>query len=173
MAKRTTALKSANKPKDETKSPTSTSSVPTTKPTARPTRVREQSPLSLPLIALFLSISLLSLLWTVEAPSKPFAIFKPNPIASKSPIFIRPRILLVTAHPDDEILFAPTVLSLLSEDKKKSTDLWTLCLSAGDYLIASDAKAQEELGLIRQREWSESWDVLGIDETRRWILDIP
>jgi N-acetylglucosaminylphosphatidylinositol deacetylase len=69
------------------------------------------------------------------------------------------RILLVTAHPDDECLFfAPTILAL------NSSNLYSLCLSTGD---------ADGLGEIRVGELGHSLDVLGIDKTRRWVVDSP
>ena len=177
MAKK--SAKSTGKQKNE--NTTKPSSVPTaanpTRPvvnnSARP-HLQEKSVLSLPRILFFLSISLLSLIVNNEAPARPFGIFKSNPVASKSPIFVRPRILLVTAHPDDEVLFAPTVLNLLSDEKKEFAELWSLCLSVGDYTVKiDDSNAQNQIATVRKKEWADSWEVLGLDSSRRFILDVP
>jgi N-acetylglucosaminylphosphatidylinositol deacetylase len=71
------------------------------------------------------------------------------------------RILLVTAHPDDEsFFFAPTLLSLLTRPPL----VFSLCLSIGD---------ADGLGAIRKDELASSLDVLGVDESRRWVVDSP
>lgn len=86
---------------------------------------------------------------------------------------IHSRVLLVTAHPDDESLFfAPTVISLLShkqhisnlENVAQGAEVYFLCLSAGD---------ADGLGQIRKQELVHSLDVFGIDEDKRWIVDNP
>lgn len=82
------------------------------------------------------------------------------------------RVLLVTAHPDDESLFfAPTVISLLSHKRnggfKKGathTEVYSLCLSTGD---------ADGLGKTRQQELVRALDVLGVEEDKRWIVDNP
>lgn len=72
------------------------------------------------------------------------------------------RILLLTAHPDDECMFfAPTLLALKDHPM---AEVYSLCLSIGD---------ADGLGAIRRREFGWSLDVLGIPEGRRWILDKP
>lgn len=72
-----------------------------------------------------------------------------------------PKVLLVTAHPDDESLFfAPTLASLRASD----ADVYLLCLSTGD---------ADGLGTVRQPELIRSLDVLGIPDGKRWILDNP
>ncbi|TFK32342.1 LmbE-like protein [Crucibulum laeve] len=93
------------------------------------------------------------------------------------------RILLLTAHPDDECMFfAPTILSLTKQARSasKSTsiqkkldpesglvspvELFSLCLSIGD---------ADGLGEIRKHELGRSLDVLGVDSNKRWVLDHP
>lgn len=82
------------------------------------------------------------------------------------------RVLLVTAHPDDESLFfAPTVISLLShkhhsviETGTSDIEVYFLCLSNGD---------ADGLGKTRQHELMRSLDVLGIEDGKRWVLDHP
>ena len=84
------------------------------------------------------------------------------------------RVLLLTAHPDDECMFfAPTLLGLAaqqeprgtaSSNKRNTYELYSLCLSTGD---------AEGLGETRKRELARSLDVLGIPEGRRWVLEEP
>lgn len=100
---------------------------------------------------------------TNEAPKRPFALLK-DASAEHGERLIQPRILLVTPHPDDEVICAPTVLSLLSEEKKKDSAFYALTLSTGDAFGE---------GKRREKELKESWDVLGLDEGRRFILDHP
>ncbi|KAL1704785.1 putative deacetylase LmbE-like domain-containing protein [Schizophyllum commune] len=71
------------------------------------------------------------------------------------------RVLLVTAHPDDEAMFfAPTLLALAAKD----VSVYSLCLSVGN---------ADGLGDVRRREFGESLDALGVPEKRRWVLDDP
>lgn len=89
------------------------------------------------------------------------------------------RVLLLTAHPDDECLFfAPTVTSLLaspspSDDREGQLDnnmqgqraeVFSLCLSVGD---------AEGLGGVRRNELANSLDILGVPENKRWVVDHP
>ncbi|KIP04372.1 hypothetical protein PHLGIDRAFT_31396 [Phlebiopsis gigantea 11061_1 CR5-6] len=87
----------------------------------------------------------------------------------------KPRVLLLTAHPDDECMFfTPTLSSLLvspsiSKDTEKSNarrnaEVYSLCLSVGD---------AEGLGAIRRDELARSLDVLGVAESKRWVVDHP
>jgi N-acetylglucosaminylphosphatidylinositol deacetylase len=74
-----------------------------------------------------------------------------------------PRILLLTAHPDDEAMFfAPTLLALSTHEPP--INVYSLCLSTGD---------ADGLGKIRVKEYEKSHDVLGIAPGRRWVLDNP
>lgn len=71
------------------------------------------------------------------------------------------RILLLTAHPDDECMFfAPTLLQLTASAK----DVYSLCLSTGN---------SEGLGDIREKELSRSLDILGVPESNRRVLREP
>ncbi|KIJ05126.1 hypothetical protein PAXINDRAFT_93861, partial [Paxillus involutus ATCC 200175] len=73
------------------------------------------------------------------------------------------RILLLTAHPDDEcFFFAPTILAL-GEDPTRP-EIYSLTLSVGD---------AEGLGETRKEELSRSLDVMGIDHDKRWVIDHP
>jgi N-acetylglucosaminylphosphatidylinositol deacetylase len=90
-----------------------------------------------------------------------------------------PRILLLTAHPDDEtFFFGPTLTSLIPSFATPASEssgnnapdtvtltfpqIYSLCLSVGN---------ADGLGDIRRRELGDSLDVLGVAEERRWILD--
>lgn len=93
---------------------------------------------------------------------------------------ISPRILLLTAHPDDEaFFFGPTITSLIppfavpassssSESDNASgfvtPQVYSLCLSVGN---------ADGLGDIRRRELSDSLDVLGVAKDKRYVLDQP
>lgn len=71
------------------------------------------------------------------------------------------RILLLTAHPDDECMFfAPTILQLVAS----SSDVYSLCLSTGD---------SDGLGEIREKELAGSLDILGVHPNNRRILSEP
>lgn len=81
------------------------------------------------------------------------------------------RILLLTAHPDDECLFfAPTVSALLAQasadsvEGKSAHEVYSLCLSVGN---------ADGLGAVRRDELANSLDVLGVDANKRWVLDHP
>jgi N-acetylglucosaminylphosphatidylinositol deacetylase len=82
------------------------------------------------------------------------------------------RVLLVTAHPDDESLFfAPTVISLLSH--KPNGDLDKDALSAEVYLLCLSTGNADGLGQTRQQEMVRALNVLGIEKGKRWIVDSP
>lgn len=108
--------------------------------------------------------------WTSEAPKRPFSVVRTRENGEIIPVSeryqIKPNILLLTAHPDDEILFAPTILSLLTEERRGNSTLWSMCLSNGDF------DGGPELGIKRTEEWNRSWTVLGLEEERRVILDV-
>lgn len=96
------------------------------------------------------------------------------------------RVLLLTAHPDDEAMFfSPTLLALkdapirasevqtdASEQVFFSTEdlptsrskVFSLCLSTGN---------AEGLGSVRTAELSQSLDLLGLDADKRWVVDNP
>lgn len=78
------------------------------------------------------------------------------------------RILLLTAHPDDECMFfAPTLLGLAKSVHRVSgpdrlLEIFSLCLSVGN---------ADGLGTIRRDELGRSLDVLGVPSSRRWVED--
>lgn len=73
------------------------------------------------------------------------------------------RILLLTAHPDDEcFFFTPTILALRQDVSQP--EVYSLCLSTGD---------AEGLGNERRAELDRSLDVLGVDRDKRWVVDHP
>ena len=78
------------------------------------------------------------------------------------------RVLLLTAHPDDECMFfAPTLLGLLASATGTSRseitpEIFSLCLSVGN---------ADGLGYIRRDELGRSLDVLGVPSSRRWVED--
>ncbi|RKP28144.1 putative deacetylase LmbE-like domain-containing protein [Syncephalis pseudoplumigaleata] len=72
------------------------------------------------------------------------------------------RVLLVTAHPDDECMFfAPTILAL---GRLPEIELHLLCVTKGDH---------EGQGEQRMRELERSCAVLGIDIANVVVLDHP
>ncbi|KII84272.1 hypothetical protein PLICRDRAFT_32348 [Plicaturopsis crispa FD-325 SS-3] len=71
------------------------------------------------------------------------------------------RVLLVTAHPDDEVFFfAPTLIDL----HKQGVETHSLCLSNGN---------ADGLGSVRLEELDRSLDVLGVDKARRGVVESP
>jgi len=75
------------------------------------------------------------------------------------------RILLVTAHPDDEsYFFAPTLLALLDHKRELRPTVYSLCLSIGD---------ADGLGELRVGELNDSLDVLGVDTDKRRLISHP
>ena len=73
------------------------------------------------------------------------------------------RILLLTAHPDDECLFfAPTMLAL--REDPTHPEIYSLTLSTGN---------AEGLGEARKEELNRSLDIMGIDQDKRWVVDHP
>uniref|UniRef100_A0A2H8THC7 N-acetylglucosaminylphosphatidylinositol deacetylase n=1 Tax=Melanaphis sacchari TaxID=742174 RepID=A0A2H8THC7_9HEMI len=63
------------------------------------------------------------------------------------------RVLLITAHPDDECMFFGPVIQKLS--KMKDVHLFLMCLSVGDF---------EGKGSLRKAELYDSCKILGIEE---------
>ncbi|KAF8888573.1 putative deacetylase LmbE-like domain-containing protein [Infundibulicybe gibba] len=84
------------------------------------------------------------------------------------------RILLLTAHPDDECLFfAPTIQSLLSIGRvgqsrsptlDSTPEIYSLCLSSGN---------ADGLGKVRQIELQRSLNILGINDENQRVEDHP
>ncbi|KAG1869989.1 putative deacetylase LmbE-like domain-containing protein [Suillus subluteus] len=73
------------------------------------------------------------------------------------------RILLLTAHPDDEcFFFAPTILAL--RRSSSSPEIFSLCLSSGN---------ADGLGERRKGELVRSLDILGVEKDNRWVIDHP
>jgi N-acetylglucosaminylphosphatidylinositol deacetylase len=90
-----------------------------------------------------------------------------------------PRVLLLTAHPDDEtFFFGPTLTSFIpsfaapvsrgpNDNISYSVALafpqvYSLCLSVGN---------ADGLGNIRRRELGDSLDIFGVSKDKRWVLD--
>lgn len=72
------------------------------------------------------------------------------------------KVLLVTAHPDDEAMFfAPTILSLTP---RRNISFFHVCLSTGN---------ADGLGSTRKTELGYSLDILGVSRRSRWLLDHP
>ncbi|WVQ65220.1 uncharacterized protein L199_003393 [Kwoniella botswanensis] len=116
-------------------------------------RIRPYIPL--PILLLTSLIPLLGLL---------FPYFSTQPIARFSTYIPsahdgHPKALILTAHPDDEVMFfSPTILSLVSEG-------WTvsgLCLSTGN---------SSGLGVIRTEELYGSYQVLGVERKNVKVID--
>jgi N-acetylglucosaminylphosphatidylinositol deacetylase len=83
-----------------------------------------------------------------------------QPYASNSFLWRSKKVLLVTAHPDDEALFfSPTLLAA-----PRGVQVFSLCLSYGD---------SEGLGQVRHEEFHRAMDILKVPKTRRWILNHP
>jgi hypothetical protein len=93
-------------------------------------------------------------------------IYKPyeiNPDALFQQTMSPPRVLLLTAHPDDEcFFFAPTILALRRSSLSPQT--FSLCLSTGN---------ADGMGERRKGELEHSLDILGVDEDKRWIIEHP
>lgn len=74
-----------------------------------------------------------------------------------------PRVLLLTAHPDDEcFFFAPTILAL--RRSSLSPEIFSLCLSSGN---------ADGIGEQRKGELVRSLDILGVEKDNRWIIEHP
>ncbi|VDB88895.1 unnamed protein product [Peniophora sp. CBMAI 1063] len=70
------------------------------------------------------------------------------------------RVLLLTAHPDDEAFFFGPTLSALG--RVDGVEVYSLCLSVGD----GDGD-----GVVRVGELGRSLDVLGVEEGRKEVVD--
>jgi len=83
-----------------------------------------------------------------------------RPYAHNSFLWRSKKVLLVTAHPDDEAMFfSPTLLAA-----PRGVQVYSLCLSYGD---------SEGLGQVRREEFHRAMDVLKVPANRRWILNHP
>lgn len=73
------------------------------------------------------------------------------------------RVLLVTAHPDDETMFfAPSILGLVAQ----GCDVYLLCFSAGDYRPGQGSKRKAELWQAAKCLGLEASGVTLLDYTR-------
>jgi len=76
-----------------------------------------------------------------------------------------PRILCVTAHPDDEAASFGGTLRLYHE---RGAEIYLFCLTAGQAAThRGPAKTDHELATIRRKELAASCEILGID---RWVV---
>ena len=90
-------------------------------------------------------------------------LYKPFEINPDALLQSPSRVLLLTAHPDDEgFFFAPTILALLRSSSRPQ--VFSLCLSTGN---------ADGMGEQRKGELGLSLDILGVDEDKRWIIDHP
>lgn len=89
----------------------------------------------------------------------------------------KPSALIVTAHPDDEVMFfSPTILNLIGA----GWDVRGLCLSTGKShsWILMRAKTffagnSEDLGQSRKEEFTKSYAALGVPAENLEIIDHP
>ena len=89
-----------------------------------------------------------------------FALIILRPYTANNFLWRSKKVLLVTAHPDDEALFfSPTLLAV-----PRGVQVFSLCLSYGD---------SEGLGQVRKEEYHRALDVLKVPKNRRWILNHP
>ncbi|KAH9177828.1 LmbE-like protein [Lactarius sanguifluus] len=122
---------------------------------------------------LYVALALLPVLLGLLRPLHSSNVFPFGPASDNS----SPRLLLLTAHPDDEtFFFGPTLTSLipssgvsLSPSPTHSNSVpfalphvYSLCFSVGN---------ADGLGYERRRELRDSLDVLGVAEDKRWVLD--
>jgi len=79
----------------------------------------------------------------------------PRPLASYE------RVLLLTAHPDDEcFFFGPTLLAF----HEQGTPVYSLCISNGNY---------DGMGVEREQELQDSLSVLGIPSEMSFLINHP
>ncbi|GFZ45528.1 hypothetical protein JCM24511_03254 [Saitozyma sp. JCM 24511] len=122
---------------------------------SRQTRSPARFPIPLPL-PLLLPILILLLAAFIPAPPPS------EQLASLSQGLDKPgKVLLLTAHPDDEVMFfAPTVMALVSAGWEVSG----LCLSTGN---------ADGLGETRRHELSLAYSALGVPGERVMVIDHP
>jgi LmbE family N-acetylglucosaminyl deacetylase len=76
-----------------------------------------------------------------------------------------PRVLCVTAHPDDEAAAFGGTLRLYHD---RGTEIFLICLTPGQAAThRGTAKNDHELATIRRKELAASCEILGID---RWVV---
>jgi N-acetylglucosaminylphosphatidylinositol deacetylase len=91
----------------------------------------------------------------------------PNRLSLSEELSKTPRVLFVTAHPDDEAMFfSPTLLALTGAGStgKQLADVYALTLSRGNY---------EGLGQTRQQELEASYTKLGVPKSKLFTIDHP
>ncbi|KAJ6469192.1 putative deacetylase LmbE-like domain-containing protein [Mycena vitilis] len=92
-----------------------------------------------------------------------------NVMFGRVPTGDRERILLVTAHPDDEtFFFSPTLTALSAPTRSRGLRGDAEVFVA--YLSTGNAKG---LGEVRRNEFGQAMSIFGIREERRFILDHP
>ncbi|WWC60609.1 uncharacterized protein I303_103183 [Kwoniella dejecticola CBS 10117] len=110
------------------------------------------------LAPLFALLSPYNPLSSLSQHSNPFESF---PLAESNALSDTPKALIVTAHPDDEVMFfSPTIWSL----NKAGWEVSGLCLSTGN---------SSGLGAMRTDELYKSYEVLGVERKRIGIIDHP
>jgi N-acetylglucosaminylphosphatidylinositol deacetylase len=119
---------------------------------------------------LYVALALLPVILGLLQPFHSSETFSFGPVGDGS----TPRLLLLTAHPDDEtFFFGPTLTSLIPSSgvslspkpghiHSNSVQVYTICFSVGN---------ADGLGYIRRRELWGSLDIIGVDEDKRWVLD--
>lgn len=120
---------------------------------------------------LYVALALLPVILGLLQPFHSSETFSFGPASDGS----TPRLLLLTAHPDDEtFFFGPTLTSLIpssgvslspkpdSPIHSNSVQVYTFCFSVGN---------ADGLGYIRRRELRDSLDIIGVAEDKRWVLD--
>ncbi|KAL1922111.1 uncharacterized protein VTP21DRAFT_10753 [Calcarisporiella thermophila] len=86
------------------------------------------------------------------------AIYLFHLFSRRAPPITNARILIVTAHPDDECMFFGPAITALARGNK----IWGLCLSSGNH---------DGLGEIRKRELARSFREMGVTEDRVTVID--
>jgi N-acetylglucosaminylphosphatidylinositol deacetylase len=87
------------------------------------------------------------------------------------------RVLLLTAHPDDEcFFFGPTLLAL----REQGTPLYSLCVSNGATCslpmggcLTPFLGNYDGMGVQREKELRDSLSVLGIPSERSFLINHP
>jgi N-acetylglucosaminylphosphatidylinositol deacetylase len=77
--------------------------------------------------------------------------------------------LILTAHPDDEVMFfTPTILALLAA----GWDVGALCLSNGQWFIMVQ-RGSDGLGRVREEELYKAYERLGVPPENVTVLNDP